>query len=83
MVKDTRILFELKDLVTIRVRCVRCPNEIVLRPGPECIGMPEQCLNCGMSWVQGSKPANLTRSLVYLLSYIQTEVTDPPGALAI
>ena len=78
MVKETNIHFDLSDIATIRLCCVCCPNEIVLRPGAECIPMPRQCANCGASWVHGNDTNDLTRRLVYLLSYIQSEVTGPP-----
>ncbi len=76
MVKETKILFDLNDLTAIRVQCGHCPNEVVLRPGAKCIPMPERCVNCDHSWIQGNKNFDLTRQLVYLLSYIQSEVTD-------
>ena len=77
MVKESKILFTLGDLTAIHVRCRNCANEVILRPGPDCIAMPKSCCNCGGSWVQGNIQSDLTRQLIHLLSYIQTDITDP------
>ena len=68
MVKETSIHFSLEDVVTIRLHCGNCPNEIVLHPGEQCMAMPDRCANCGASWIQGNKQTDRTRQLIYLPS---------------
>ena len=77
MVKEASIHFSLEDVLTIRLHCGNCPNEIVLHPGEQCMAMPDLCANCGASWIQGNKQTDRTRQLIYLLSYISNEVTNP------
>ena len=77
MIKETSIHFGLEDVLTIRLHCGNCPNEIILHPGEQCMAMPDRCANCGTSWIQGNKQTDKTRQLIYLLSYISNEVTDP------
>ena len=77
MVKETTIQFTLDDISAIRIRCTNCPNEVVMRPGKDCIQMPNACGHCNSSWVQGNDKSDITRQLVYYLGHIQQEVTHP------
>ena len=52
MLKEGHISFGLSDIVAIQLGCAHCPNEIVLRPGAECMPILKQCANCGASWIQ-------------------------------
>ena len=52
MVKETRIVFELKDIISVRVQCGSCNNEVVLKLNADACqpNIPLVCPHCQRSW---------------------------------
>lgn len=68
MVKETRIVFEIKDIQAFKVRCKKCSNEISLSIESDC-GIPDECPMCKKSqWLVGSGAGRLLNVLRYILS---------------
>ena len=49
MVKQTRIIFGIDDIVNVRVQCRKCRGEIICPLQREC-NVPSQCPYCETSW---------------------------------
>ena len=63
MVKETRIAFEVKDIVAFRVQCKKCCSEITLRLDSD-KGSPDECPMCKEpKWVVGSGGYELLTAL--------------------
>ena len=50
MVKETRIIFDLADIVSIRFVCVQCSGEVVHYLDNAVRQLPKQCPVCNASW---------------------------------
>ena len=79
VVKETRIVFEVKDIKAIRIQCKKCGAEIVLVPLGK---FPGYCPICAASWF----PEHLSRAqrqestafeLLFSLRAWLTEVNPP------
>lgn len=79
MVKETRITIGLSDLENLRIECLQCGAEVLLKmePGPNTSAMPDACPLCHGSWISGSRATDRTRALVHTLLHIREEVTHP------
>ena len=53
MVKQTRIVFEVKDLVAFRVVCDQCGGEVVHVFGDRFPDVPSRCPWCNHTWQVG------------------------------
>ena len=63
MVKETRIVFEVKDIRAFKVRCKKCLNEISLRLDNE-RGIPDDCPMCNApKWAVGTSGYGLLKAL--------------------
>ena len=63
MVKQTRHIFEVKDILAIRVECKNCHNEITLRLNSD-KGIPDDCPMCKCSrWIVGTYADRLVKTL--------------------
>ena len=75
MVKEKRILFWVKDLKAIRLRCGGCQGEMyvdVTRYKKEHPGVPEVCPFCGHHWVDPVVQDPLERRLVGAIAAVRT-----------
>ena len=50
MVKETRIIFQVEDIVAFRVQCGKCKNELLINLKDSKI-MPESCPLCRCEWL--------------------------------
>ena len=51
MTKEKRIIFELNDLVAIRIKCVKCKGETILDLGKRTTQyLPSGCSVCNSTW---------------------------------
>ena len=63
MVKETRHIFEVKDIIVVRVRCKSCSNEVAMRLRSD-ETLPDNCPMCNdQKWLAGSRGAGLLKSL--------------------
>ena len=63
VVKETRHIFEVKDILVVRVRCKECSNEVVMRLKSEKT-LPDNCPMCNdQKWLAGSRGAGLLKML--------------------
>lgn len=63
MVKETRITFEVKDILAFRVKCKKCLNEVTLRLDSD-KGIPDSCPMCNQDrWASGSGAYGLLTAL--------------------
>ena len=63
MIKQTRHIFEVKDILSIRVECKNCANEISLRLHSDKT-IPDDCPMCKCSrWVLGTQADRLVKAL--------------------
>ena len=63
MVKQIRHIFEVKDILAIRVECKNCHNEITLRLCSD-EKIPDDCPMCKCSqWVMGTYADRLVKTL--------------------
>ena len=67
MVKQTRIIFELGDIVAIRIQCTECKGEILIRLDADHHHVPERCPHCDDPW--------------RTLTHIQSAITQLRNAL--
>ena len=55
MVKETRHIFEVKDIIVVRVRCKSCSNEVAMRLRSD-ETLPDNCPMCNdQKWLAGSR----------------------------
>ena len=52
MVKETRILFGIDDIVALRIGCSKCKGEIVIKLDSG-VRIPEVCPQCDERWSDG------------------------------
>ena len=72
MVKQTRHIFEFKDILTVRIQCASedCQSEYVLPLGN--IGIPLTCPSCETGWMpRNGSSLNTERLLRALKSILQ------------
>ncbi len=50
MVKEKRIVFEIEDVVKVRIQCGACGDEVVKRVNDESLGLPQFCPLCNERW---------------------------------
>ncbi len=62
MVKQTRIIFEIGDIVSIRIQCKCCKREVV-QGVRDSIGMREKCPLCNESWGDVTVPRTLLKAI--------------------
>ena len=63
VVKETRHIFEVKDILVVRVECKNCSNEVVMRLKSD-KGLPDNCPMChDPKWIAGSRGAGLLKAL--------------------
>ena len=63
MVKETRHIFEVKDIIVVRVRCKSCSNEVAMRLRSD-ETLPDNCSMCNdQKWLAGSRGAGLLKAL--------------------
>ena len=63
MVKQTRVIFEIGDILAFRVECKCCSNEVTLRLDSD-KGIPDDCPMCNSpKWIIGTKADRLLRYL--------------------
>ena len=63
LVKQTRVIFEVKDVLAIRVECKNCANEIALRLNSD-KSIPDDCPMCRCSqWIVGTYADRLIKTL--------------------
>ena len=79
MVKETRIVFEVKDIKAVRIQCEKCGAEIVLTPLGKC---PSYCPICTASWFPGQlsraqRQESTAFELLFALRAWLTEVNPP------
>ena len=70
MVKETRIIFEVKDILAFRVQCKnpKCGNEVLLRLAST-KSLPDSCPMCKeQRWLAGSGGAQLLTALRAVLA---------------
>ena len=68
MNKERRIIFDLNDIVSIRVKCIKCGTEIVLdMTGGREQYLPSGCSFCNRNWVNDRKESR-EAALVRLIS---------------
>ena len=66
MVKETRIVFGIEDLLTVRFQCHKCKGEVAQDiSAPE--SMPNQCPLCGHPWQTNEGLPTRTHRLLTLL----------------
>ena len=59
MVKQKRLIFELRDLKAVRFRCKNCGGEVTIDPAGQHRTMPSKCPLCGQSWEQDAHETRL------------------------
>ena len=76
MVKETRIVFGIEDLVTVRFQCHKCKGEVAqdIR-APE--SMPNQCPLCGHSWQTNEGLPTRSHRLLALLREALVQQVNP------
>ncbi len=63
MVKQTKHLFQVRDIRAVRVECKKCSNEIILRLCTEQT-IPDECPMCRCSnWILGTYADDIVRQL--------------------
>ena len=74
MVKETRIIFEVKDIRAFRVVCNKCSNEVVVQLSSD-KHLPDECPMCKEHhWLVGSRADRL-------LNILRSINDNDPGAL--
>ena len=76
MTKETRIMFGLEDLVTIRVQCGKCQGEMVQRLDGHHWYLPGLCPMCHVSWDQEVVDRDGIDELIVLIRRL-SRGTDP------
>ena len=72
MVKETRIVFEPKDIHSIGVVCVNCDTEVLLNMGVgEAAFLPGRCPGCSMANWRNGCDIEYLKSLVDLLTRLR------------
>ena len=72
MDKETRIVFGIEDLVTVRFQCHKCKGEVAQDiSAPE--SMPNQCPLCGHSWQTNEGLPTRSHRLLALLREVLKE----------
>ena len=75
MVKETRIVFELSDVLTVRVTCSKCHKEVAIRCGGEDRGgFDTRCLWCKASWNGAAERLNSLLGMIDRFDHIYGEV---------
>ena len=67
MVKQTRIIFEIGDILAIRIQGKCCDGEILIKLGADHYHVPERCPHCDDPW--------------RTLTHIQSAITQLRNAL--
>ena len=63
MVKETRIIFSVKDILAFRVHCKKCQNEVTMRLNNGWL-LPDECPLCRQDrWLVGSSASRLLQAL--------------------
>ena len=76
MDKETRIVFGIEDLVTVRFQCGKCKGEVTQNlnaPEP----MPQRCPLCGHPWQTSEGLKTTTHRLLELLREALVQQTNP------
>ena len=76
MVKETRIIFGIKDLVTVRFQCGKCKGEVAQKLNAS-ESMPDRCPLCGHSWQTSEGFKTTTHRLLELLREALVQQTNP------
>ena len=59
MVKEKRIVFEVEDVVKVRLRCGTCNDEVVKRVDDAALGLPTHYPLCNTRWrMNGDSPTH-------------------------
>ena len=67
VVKETRHIFEVKDILVIRVQCKKCSNEVTIRLISDKM-LPDNCPMCNdQRWLAGSGGTGLLKALRAML----------------
>ena len=74
MVKQTRIIFEVGDIVGVRLRCKAC-SEDTLQSIKREARVVDQCPHCGEPWRPPSQPLFVAQELARTLKLLRDE--DP------
>ena len=75
MVKETRIVFELNDVIAVRVTCATCHKEVVIRPrSKDRGGFSDRCLWCKAHWNGATERLNTLLGTVCDFDHLYKEV---------
>ena len=70
MVIETRIVFELGDILTIRIVCKKCGREAVQSFESTPRDVPNRCVWCGMEWRNTDDDVKTVNSLLFAVSQL-------------
>ena len=76
MVKETRIVFGIEDLVTVRFQCGKCKGEVSQSISAHA-SMPNRCPLCGHPWQTPEGLPTTTHRLLELLREALVQQVNP------
>ena len=68
MVKQTRIVFSLEDIVTIRFICCHCRREVAQRLDQCSQALPRRCPWCQVGWASTASDIEAVNALLHVLA---------------
>ena len=69
---ETRIVFELRDILTMRIVCQKCEREVVQNVDKSITDLPHQCPWCHWEWYQSEHDIGLINTLLTVLAQFPT-----------